>query len=219
MPNFVLAFEADGTFSSWIPGYTDPESRPYAVDEKGFTGWFGFSNDRHGRRGISFPVPDRMELEFPDGSVASFRRLGDSAEPLPEVEARCVLFTVRGEDYDPGFVASAKRKKDDWDRTAEIPERLVGEWITMLGEGTDESVRVELVLREDRSAKLTSYFLADRGIPPAVVEGALFVDGDWMITSALSCGAAMRFDLDGEQLRITADGSHHFEFERSVHAE
>lgn len=214
--NVVLVFEADGTFQNWTPGYAEPETSPYEIDGDRFTGWFGFSNDRHTPRKISFPNANRIELEFPDGAVASFRRIDDATDLLDEIDSDCVPFTARRVDYDPEFVASVKKKQDGWNDASAIPEQLLGDWVTVLGEEGEDQLFVELVLGEDRRAKMTRYFLGDDDISPEVSEGPFFVDGGWLSTPALSCGAAVRFELAGQELRMTPDGSNYFEFERAA---
>jgi len=136
-------------------------------------------------------------LTFPEGFVATFRRLPDDAV----FEPGCVFFTVVGHDYDPDQVARYKRAMFQF-QPEPVPDELRGVWRAQMGRAEEGSVEIELTIDESAAR-----FLVRSLEPPRDVlldlEAPIEVSGDFLRSRTLACGAVHHFSLTDGVLQLT----------------
>jgi hypothetical protein len=199
--NSQVVFSGSGTLQVLTPLQPEPSKGEYALHEGNFRGWLGLTNDPSGSASLAWATPDRFELTYPDGSVASFRRLSaDTAMPAQPV-FHCVPLTVRGIDYDADQVALAKRLLDH--RVPATPPReLLGTWThTRVSEGTHTLVRLTF-----GGDGVVSRCTVMRGqYPPASARAsraAYSVQDGHLLSELFACGDPLPFRVKGEALEL-----------------
>jgi hypothetical protein len=132
--NMLVEFGADGVVERWTPGEKgDARGGRYVWSETDSTlvGWIGLSNDVETPRAIRFDGGDWLEITLPEGYVATFERI-DTAP----TEARCIFFTIVGQNHDPEFVRDVKKRLFAF-RPEVAPAGLAGTWINTLDTESD----------------------------------------------------------------------------------
>jgi len=197
--NLIVNFSKDGQLKAWFPGQTaDATEGEYSTRDGELRGWMGLSNDFHTPRPIGFPADGWLELGFPDGFVATFRRVAQ-AEPI---EPGCAFFTVKGHDFDAEQVARSKRALFAFQPEA-IPAVLQGTWRAQTGHPYEGSMEVELAIDHGmarftvRSLDAPGEVILDRTAP-------IEVAGDFLRTQAIACGGLHSYSVNDGVLELTA---------------
>ncbi len=198
--NLVVQFSADGRLRYGYPGdASGAATGPYSLRNGELHGSMGLSNDLDSPRKVETPAKGWLELTFPDGFVATFRKADESREITPH----CVFFTVAGRDYDPDQV---RRFKDGMFhfRPEPVPSELQGVWQAQMGQSGEGAVALRLEI-DSASARFVL-----RSVEP--VEETLLddkepleVSGDLLRSRALSCGAVQQFSVVNGVLELRAN--------------
>lgn len=132
MYNLQYTFDDSGTLENFV---ADPSSRarrsrgksPYRLSDERFAGFLGLTNDPSGTARVVSLQPGEFVLEYPDGSIATLRRIGASPSTDAQSAFHCIPYTLRG-SYDAQFVAGLRRTLRE---SADLPDmlpQLLGRW-------------------------------------------------------------------------------------------
>lgn len=197
--NLVVRFSADGRMRFWYPGDESGASEgPYAVADGQLHGWMGLSNDLDTPRRVETPAEGWLEISFPDGFVATFRKADADRDLTPH----CVFFTVVGRDYDAEQVRRFKEAMFRF-RPQPVPPELLGAWQAQMGQAGYGSVDLRIEIDASaarfvlRSLEPAEEVLSDDREP-------LEVSGSFLRSRALSCGAVQRYAVVNGVLELTA---------------
>lgn len=209
--NLVVEFDADGQVRRWLPGEEDDSrsaSYEYSAAESTLVGWIGLSNDVDSPRRVRFEHDDWLEITLPEGFTATFRRVDRTPD-----EARCIFFTIEGQNHDPEQVRRIKTQLVRF-RPGPTPPGLDGTWTHVLSD--DEEGTWESTLRiRDGVATMTVRSLDDPDMPAQERGGPLEVAGNLLRTPALYCGALTSFELTAETLVVSPDEINSVDFRRA----
>jgi hypothetical protein len=217
MSNLQVAFSRDGTIRTMTHLDREPRVGRYQLEGSDFSGWLGLTNDTVGRGKLSWATDNRFELTYPDGTVASFRRVSSDATLPSKPRWHCIPVTVRNVDYDAERVVRAKRLLDRAARETP-PSTLLGAW---RWNGRDGGAETSVHIRFGKNGVVTrctveTYQFSPRQAHTTTADYSV-ADG-FLMSELFGCGEPTSFritaqdelvlDLDGEfRLRRDAEAT------------
>lgn len=201
-PKLIVKLGEDGESKYWFTGEEDqPSNGTFSIEDGKLCGWLSLSNDLDTPRPLELPAEGWMELTYPEGFVATFRRVS----PDEEIEPGCAFFTVVGYDYDAEQVARLKEAMFHF-QPEPVPAELIGRWTAQQGNPQMRSVEFDLTIRDDRAHLIVRSLDSDLGSADGIIvdtEGPLEVSGEFLRSSALACGSVHHFSLDDGILEMS----------------
>lgn len=207
-----VAFHPDGTFGFWFPTGAEARGSKYRLDGTRFAGWLGLTNDLTGTATATFATRDRLELVYPDKSIASFRRISRKSTAAFERRFHCIPYTVRGQTFDERTVRELKKQEDSLKAGSEPPPTLIGTWILIV-----ERPVLVLEIGKDKASMRSCPSVVGATVPENTErrEGAVRVFDNYLVTTVISCGQPTRFEASSARLVLHISATEHLTLVRA----